>query len=251
MKSRLLQWRDALKGNWKLVKERRDVLLGNAEDEYDTYSAIQELHAQEPLAWFILAAERNRPHDIGLDPGGETLPALVETLGAHRAGARVCWHPSYAAVDRIQVARDEQRRFASWQGTDLAMVRSHFLRGTPGMHWRNLVELGIEEDASLGWSRDVGFRSGTSRPFEAYDLTSESAMGLTVHPVAVMDTALRVGLQWSPDSACKHMDQMMEVVAMVGGTWMSCWHNTSFSDASEWQGWRATYLHMVHKVRQL
>ena len=76
-------------------------------------------------------------------------------------------------------------------------------------------------------------------------------MGLTVHPVAVMDTALRVGLQWSPESACKHMDQMMEVVAMVGGTWMSCWHNTSFSDASEWQGWRATYVHMVHKVRQL
>lgn len=251
MKSRLLQWRDALKGNWKLVKERRDVLLGNAEDEYDTYSAIQQLHAQEPLAWFILAAERNRPHDIGLDPGGETLPALVETLGAHRAGARVCWHPSYAAVDRIQVAKDEQGRFASWHGTDLAMVRSHFLRGTPGVHWRNLVELGIEEDASLGWSRDVGFRSGTSRPFEAYDLTSESAMGLTVHPVAVMDTALRVGLQWSPELASKHMDQMMEVVAMVGGTWMSCWHNTSFSDASEWQGWRATYVHMVHKVRQL
>ena len=25
---------------------------------------------------------------------------------------------------------------------------------------------------------------------------NESAMGLTVHPVAVMDTAMRVGLQW-------------------------------------------------------
>ena len=251
LKSYLLQWRDVLKGDWKLVMERRRVLRGNAADAYDTYAVIKELHAREPLAWFILAAERNRPYDVGMNPHGETLPALVETLGAHRAGARVCWHPSYAAVDRFQVAKTEHGRFARWQGTDLTMVRSHFLRGTPGTHWRNLVELGIEEDASLGWSRDVGFRSGTSRPFEAYDLTTESAMGLTVHPVAVMDTAMRVGLQWSPESACRHMDKMMEVVASVGGTWMSCWHNTSLSDASEWQGWRATYVHMVRKVRQL
>ena len=51
--------------------------------------------------------------------------------------------------------------------------------------------MGIEEDMSLGWARDVGFRSGVSRAFQAYDLEEERSLHLRIHPVAVMDVGIR------------------------------------------------------------
>ena len=125
MKSRLLQWRDALKGNWKLVKERRDVLLGNAEDEYDTYSAIHQLHAQEPLAWFIWRRNGTAPRHWAGPRWGNVAGIGGNTWGAPRWCSRLL-APELRRCGPHQVAKDEQGRFASWHGTDLAMVRSHF-----------------------------------------------------------------------------------------------------------------------------
>jgi hypothetical protein len=69
--------------------------------------------------------------------------------------------------------------------------------------------------------------------------------------VAAMDSALVHGLNWNPEEAKEQLDKLMEVVAVVGGTWMSCWHNTSVSDHGEWAGWRSTYLHLVQTARSL
>ena len=224
-------------------------LRGKKKDAFDTYGWIRDCHSKESVGWFVLAAERKPPHDIGLDPNGEVLPALVEVLG--EGNDVVGWHPSYVAVDS-QTARElEKVRFESWRHGNARVVRTHYLRGTPGRWWHEAVALGLESDASLGWSRDVGFRAGFSRPFVAYDLETESNLPLVVRPLAVMDTAMRVGLGWSSLDARGHMEDMMELVQEVGGTWMSCWHNTSVSDEGEWQGWRATYLHMVEVARRL
>jgi len=247
-KSLLLQARDLVLGRWPLVTERRLTLRGKKKDAFDTYGWILDCHSKESIGWFVLAADRKPPHDIGLDPHGEALPALVEVLG--QAGNVVGWHPSYAAVDSQTVRSLEKARFNSWRYGNALVVRTHYLRGTPGRWWREAVALGMESDASLGWSRDVGFRVGFSRSFVAYDLDTESILPLVVRPLAVMDTAMRVGLGWSSLDARGHMEAMMELVKEVGGTWMSCWHNTSVSDEGEWQGWRATYLHMVEVARR-
>jgi hypothetical protein len=107
--------------------------------------------------------------------------------------------------------------------------------------------MGIEEDMSLGWARDVGFRSGVSRAFQAYDLGEERALKLRIHPVTVMDVGLKH--MWSAEEARGALTSLMAVVSDVGGHWMSCWHNTSVSEEEPWQGWRATYLHMVDEAR--
>ena len=247
-KSLLLQARDLVLGRWSLVVERRLTLRGKKKDAFDTYGWIRECHAEESVGWFVLAADRKPPHDIGLDPNGEALPALVEVLG--QGNDVVGWHPSYAAVDNQTVRGLEKARFESWRHGNAHVVRTHYLRGAPGRWWREAVASGVESDASLGWSRDVGFRSGFSRSFVAYDLDAESTLSLVVRPLAVMDTAMRVGLGWSSSDARGHMEAMMELVKEVGGTWMSCWHNTSVSDEGEWQGWRATYVHMVEVARR-
>ena len=246
-----LQVRDAVLGRWNTVRERSRVVRGQEADPYDTYGFLHEVHRREAVSWFILAADRNRPFDIGLNPKLDVLPSLVESLSNHAGGGDVCWHPGYKAMDDAHVCQHEANRFWSWTSTNRNMVRAHFLRSEPSRDWIRWEAMGVAHDASLGWARDVGFRAGTSRPFQAYDVEGESALALTIHSVAAMDSALKEGLGWRPERAAEEMDRLMSVVSEVGGVWMSCWHNTSVSEGEGWQGWRATYLHMVQSARSL
>ena len=246
-KSTLLQVRDVVMGRWSLVAERRKVRSGRLADPYDTYAFFNEVHSDDPLRWFVLASDRRLPFDVGLDPDREVLPALVSNLTSAHEGARVGWHPGYAAVNDGAVRAHERQRISTWSGIDMSTIRTHFLRGEAGAWWRVLESMGIEEDMSLGWARDVGFRSGVSRAFQAYDLEEERSLHLRIHPVAVMDVGIRH--MWSAREARGVLTAQMAVVSDVGGHWMSCWHNTSVSEEEPWQGWRATYLHMVDAAR--
>lgn len=246
-----LNLRDVLRGNWSLVKERLAVLSGKRTDPYDTFDLIKDIHKGEALWWFVLAADRQLPYDVGLNPRSQTLPALAESLSWHVGGSRVSWHPGYRAMTDPGVFHSEALRFARWNGVDAQGVRAHFLRSSPGKSWVLFEEHDIREDASHGWSRDVGFRSGTSKPFQGFSVLANRPLSVQIYPVAVMDSAMRVGLNWTPDQANSQLDAIMEVVSDVGGIWMSCWHNTSVSDAEEWVGWRATYLHMIETARRL
>ena len=250
-KSLLLNARDLMSGQWRMGHERSKVLKGAISDPYDTYADLKEIHNEESLWWFVLASNRSAPHDIGLNPDAPALPALVESLNSSSQPASVFWHPGYKAVDDSHVRSAEFERFAGWEGTDSGTVRTHFLRGMPAEWWRSLEEMGIERDASLGWARDVGFRAGTSRPFQAYDVHADRTLKLEIVPIAVMDMAMSVGLRWSPEEAKRKLDSRMQVVAEVGGHWTSCWHNTSVSEEGSWLGWRATYVHMVETARRL
>ncbi len=247
-KSNLLQLRDIVWGRWGVAAERKKVRSGHLADPYDTYAFFNEVHRDQPLCWFVLASDRRLPFDVGLNPDSEVLPALVANLSSAHNKARVCWHPGYAAVDVDAIRSFERQRISDWSGMDMSTVRTHFLRGAAGAWWRTLESMGIEEDMSLGWARDVGFRSGISRSFQAYDLKEERALNVRIHPVAVMDVGIRA--LWSADAAPEALSALMAVVSDAGGQWTSCWHNTSVSEDEPWQGWRATYLHMVDEARK-
>ena len=246
-KSNVLQMRDVVMGRWGSVAERRKVRSGRLSDPYDTYAFFNEVHRDRLLRWFVLASDRRLPFDVGLDPDREVLPALVATLASAHERARVGWHPGYAAFDDEAIRMHERRRISNWPGMDMSMVRTHFLRGAAGSWWRVLESMGIEDDMSLGWARDVGFRSGISRAFQVYDLEEERALELRIHPVAVMDVGMKH--VWSAEEARGALSAIMAVVSDAGGHWMSCWHNTSVSEDEPWQGWRATYLHMADIAR--
>ena len=151
-------------------------------------------------------------------------------------------------MDSDEVLHEEAQRF--FVARDISrLCPSTLFESQPGRDWLRWEKLGVSEDASLGWSRDVGFRSGVSRPFQAFDIASDRPMRLVVHPIAVMDSALREGLELNPEESTEKLDLLLNVVADVGGTWMSCWHNTSVSEDGDWVGWSSTYIHMISTAK--
>ena len=131
LKSLLLQVRDLGLGRWTLVQERFRVNRGWMQDPYDTYDWLLEHHRGEQVTFHVLAANRNRPHDVGLNPAGTTLPQLVKDL-SNRPQVVVRWHPGWGALEDPNVALAEQARLKPWPGMRCDEVRTHFLRGCPG-----------------------------------------------------------------------------------------------------------------------
>ena len=247
LKSWLLQLRDFGLGRWAAVQERFKVNRGWMQDPYDTYDWLLEHHRGEQVTFHMLAAMRNRPYDVGLDPTGTALPLLVEALARH-PNVVVRWHPGWRALEDPNMAQAEQARLKPWSGMRCDEVRTHFLRGCPGELWRQWVGMGISVDSSLGWAHDVGFRAGTSRDFMAFDVMDNKVMPLELQPMVAMDEAMRGKLGWSAPQAEQHLTDLLAVVATVGGGWRMCWHNTSVSDTEAWIGWKSTYVGITRKA---
>ena len=250
LKSSLLQMRDLGLGRWDVVQERFMVNRGWAQDPYATFDWVLRHHQGEPVTFHVLAAMRKRPHDIGLNPHGATLPRLVDEL-ARCPDVVVRWHPGWHAMENPQLAKMEQARLKSWSGMRCDEVRTHFLRGQPGMLWRQWVDMGVKVDSSLGWAHDVGFRAGTSRDFQAFDVGGNERLPLMRQPLVAMDEAMRGKLGWSPLEAEQHLVSILDVVASVGGVWRMCWHNTSVSDKGAWAGWKSTYVGITRKAQSM
>ena len=81
LKSWLLQVRDFGLGRWAAVQERFKVNRGWIQDPYDTYDWLLEHHRGEQVTFHVLAATRNRPYDVGLDPAGSRVASIGGGLG--------------------------------------------------------------------------------------------------------------------------------------------------------------------------
>jgi hypothetical protein len=97
----------------------------------------------------------------------------------------------------------------------------------------------------MGYASLPGFRAGTCTPFYFYDIDKESVTSLKVFPLTIMDGTLKDYMHLNPQQAIQIITELMEKVRAVNGTFISLWHNDSFSDGGRWQGWLKVYKDML------
>jgi hypothetical protein len=235
--------RDVVFLRWGSLRNRIDVFMG-AEDPYFTYDWLIKLHEQVKLQtrFFILYAEYKRPHDLPVHK--EVLDSLISHLVK---SSLVSWHPSYDASSSLLKFDNEKKNFENngiEGGNSTAIVRTHFLLGEQSS-WKQFEDAGIKQDYSMGYADQVGFRSGMSKPYPAYDLEKEQPLDLMIHPFAVMDSTLKSYLQLDTSEALNTVSQLSDSVRAVGGVMVTVWHYTSVSDHGIWEGWQGLYKEVV------
>ena len=108
--------------------------------------------------------------------------------------------------------------------------RQHYLRFSLPETYQNLIDLEIEEDYSMGYASNVGFRAGTCTPFLFYDLDSEIKTPLIVAPLAMTTKAL----EDKYDSEInKTFNAVFNSVRSVNGTFTMLFSNTNFSTSEK------------------
>lgn len=221
--------------NPKAVTERFRVLTGKQQDPFDTYDYQLKLSKNSGIKpyYFILCGNYGQ-YDKNIAFYARSFFSIVKKLGDY---AHIGLHPSFASNDEEALLGMEVLRLSNILNRDINCSRQHYLKLLLPKTYQNLLKANISYDFSMGYASQPGFRAGICSPYLFYDLESESVSPLTVIPLAVMDGTFFNYLKTTPAESFKIIQNLINEIESVGGTFVSLWHNDSLrreDDNTEW-----------------
>ncbi len=258
--------KDAFKLKFKSVFTRLKVLINIKNDPEFTFDYIEKLYKKHenkllnPIFFWLLAEFGE--HDKNIDWTNSSLQRLIRRLSKkHPIGI----HPSYASnaddailkkeIKRLNKILPDTEALPRLLGGPVTKSRQHYLKLRFPTTYQRLIQAGITDDYSMGYSDDIGFRAGITSPFYWYDLENEHATTLRIHSFQVMEVTLNEYLHLSPDEAIEQVKPIIESIKAVGGTFTTLWHNSTLTDneagqPSErgYEGWRKVYEEIIESA---
>ena len=238
-----------IKGDFKHIKERVQVIKGKAQDPYDTYSFITESYTgiEDKLCFFMLVGKPGK-YDRNISPTNTNFRKLIKDLAAKFA---IGIHPSYSSVNNEGRLKQEINTLEEILNNRIDSSRQHFLKLEFPTTYRRLIDAEISHDYTLGYAEDIGFRAGTAHPFFFYDLQNDEKTNLLIHPLQLMDVSMKDYLNLSPEESWERMKKIMYEIKKYGGTFISLWHNESLNDIGKWKGWKTIFTQMTNLAIKL
>jgi Family of unknown function (DUF7033) len=240
-----------LKKTFKLefshLKYQMDVLKGNQPDPYDTYNFMSEIHKRNnlPPIYFFLVGSYNR-NDTNISIKNKAFQRLIKEQALN---ASIALHPSTKAHLNIEKLKKEKLFLENLLDAEITKSRNHFLLLSIPESYENLIDAGIKDDYSMGYSEINGFRAGISTSFKFYNLNKEKEEDLAIHPFAFMDATFQYYLKSNHVDSLKIMKNLIEEVKVVDGNLISLWHNETLSNFRIHEGWKAVYEQMISSTQ--
>jgi hypothetical protein len=154
-------------------------------------------------------------------------------------------HPSYYAADKPSLIKKERSHLQTILEREISQSRFHYIRLFLPQSYRYINDAGINEDYSMGYPDEPGFRAGIARPFYFYDISEDLQTNLRVVPFQVMDVTLFQYKKLDPAASREVISKLINETRKVGGLFVSIWHNTSLLDNEEWKEWREVFEFML------
>ncbi len=155
-------------------------------------------------------------------------------------------HPSYRSNSDFKIAQEEHKSLEEVLNRTVTKSRQHFLKMRFPQTYRNLLDMDITDEYSMGYADEVGFRAGICSPFRFYDLEYEVETPLVVHPFSFMDGTFIYYQKKSKEEAWEDISRMIAIHKKYNGQFIPIWHYRVFSEKNkEWQGWNSVFEKMV------
>ena len=227
-------------------KERTLTFLGKMRDPYDTYDLLLSVQEEFQLRmiYFILLGNYG-VNDKNISANNFNFQSLIKQLGDY---ADVGIHPSFGSNENPNQVRIEINRLAQITHKPVTKSRQHFLKLHFPHTYKNLVNCGIQEDYTMGYATQIGFRAGVCSAFNWYDLDAEQKSPLVVYPFAIMDATLLYYMKLQPDEAIEKCAALIDEIKKVNGICITVWHNETISDWRQWSGWQHVYREVVKRA---
>lgn len=238
--------RDLLKLNWTEVRKRYSVLVGEENDPYDNFEYQFEVLKQCQLkAQYFIQVGNNGEFDKNIQPSNKAFQTIVKKIDEQ--GHEVGWHPSYQSFGNKTLLKREKEILETIIGRPILHSRQHYLRFALPNTYNDLIEIGIKGEFSMGYSEVPGFRASTSRPFYWYNLETNKATELEIHPFSMMDVAFKEFMQMNTEDAIQYSNEIIKQLREVNGELSFVFHNESLSDYRGWKGWRTVFENWLNQ----
>jgi hypothetical protein len=202
--------------NGMLLQTR--VLLGLQDDPIDTYEEQLQLRKKYDLQtiYFILFAQYGH-NDKNISFNNRRFQVLIKSLADY---CKVGLHSSFSSIRDPGLLQIELERLSKVLNREITKVRQHFLVLNMPVTYRNMVNLDISEDYSMGYVNQPGFRAGIADAFNFYDLDLDVETNLRVHPFSILNLD-----PIANPTPMEKIRRIAEEVKKVDGTLISMWSN--------------------------
>ena len=230
--------------DFKSIIERFKVVLGFKRDPYDTFKWIINVHKKKrivPTFFFLLGDYSS--YDRNINHKNNHFISLIKSVGDYATlGLKV----SYKALDSIEVLKKEKERIETITNRTLSISRNSYTKINLPYSYRNLIDVEIKEDMSMGYTTDIGFRAGTSFPFYFYDLDYEIQTPLKLIPFVIVDHVLLKKTTFAERE--KILVDILNQIKDVNGTFVPIFHNYTFNEEEQWKNFRKLYSELLKKI---
>lgn len=216
---------DMGKRDWRQVKERTQVLLSRTPDPYDRYEQIVMLtrkYHHKILFWSLMC--NYSPYDHNISYRNNHLRYMLKHLADY---GKVGLSLSYETTGHLENKEKEAQRLADVLHKPVIRGRFNYNRFFLPNDYKDLIDIGIEKDYSMGFHDQTGFRAGTCTPFHFFNLDSNSETNLLVYPTPVPDS---IFYKLTPDEAWETIKSVITDINAVGGTFVSTWKLDYFTN---------------------
>jgi len=202
----------------KSMWDQSKVIMGMRPDPIDTYQKQLDLQKKYDLQtiYFILFANYGH-NDKNISINNRRFQVLIKSLADY---CKVGLHSSFSSIKDPDLLKTELERLSRVLNREISKIRQHFLVLNMPVTYRNMVNLDIHEDYSMGYVNQPGFRAGIADPFNFYDLDLDVETNLCIHPFAILNVDLQTEIP-----PMEQIKQITLEVKKVNGTLISMWNN--------------------------
>ena len=206
----------------------KNLTLLKLSDSADNLTEIYDKHIEQ--IFFLMSNYKRHRLDGRYSLESKKLQKKIKFLLSK--SVKMGWHAEYDTLDRPNLARLRSRKIKSLleeHNINELEVRAHFLRWDINKSPKLMLQLGISKDYSMGFSDNIGFRAGTSRPFYYYDLRDRRSTSLKLIPLLLMDCALLPPEEITTREIEKYRDRIKNLrdnVKKHRGDFVFLWHNS-------------------------
>ncbi|SFZ89284.1 hypothetical protein SAMN05428642_101117 [Flaviramulus basaltis] len=229
--------KDLFSFRFKNLYIRFMVIIGFLHDPYDTFKYILNRQKQTSFKFmfFFLIGDYST-YDKGINPNKKKFVSLIKHVADY---CKVGLKASFFALGDIAILKKEKLRMEDILNTNLKASRQSFSKLNLPESYRNLIELEIQEDYTMGYVNHAGFRAGSCTPFLFYDLDYEVQTPLMINSYHIMDYALLKNHSLLDKK--KRLNEIIKEVKQVNGEFIPVFHNYTFSNDARWNGYKELF----------
>jgi len=238
---------DLVTFKFKRLYTRFSVLSGLQRDPFDTFKYIINKQKQSDFKFifFFLIGDYST-YDKNINVNKTQFVSLIKQVADYSI---VGLKASFFAISDFKILKKEKDKMEAVINTSLLASRNSFSKLNLPESYRNLVELEVPQDYTMGFVSHIGFRAGTCTPFFFYDLDYEVQTPLKVHSYNLLDYSLLKTNSLLDKK--KVLNEIIREIKKVNGHFIPVFHNYTFSDLERWKGFKELFNSIIESPNEI
>ena len=213
--------------SYSKTKLRFRILLNLSKDPFDSYDFIIKTHKEKDIAsiFFFLLGDYG-PNDKNHSASDLRFQALIKHVADY---SKVGIHPSYGSNSSLRQLKVEVSRLTNITHRIVTESRQHFSVLKFPKTYLDLMQAGVNNDYSMGYTNRNGFRASYCYPYKWYMIETESVSSLEVHSFCLSENTLFHLSEEEKTEPILMAKPLIEQVKKYGGEMISIFHNDTFN----------------------